>query len=83
MTTAAAPAAAQGLILQGVIARSGSQGLAVLASGAQPTRAFEVGQTVAPGWVLGAVGPRSATLRATDASRLEQVLQLPERPGSP
>ena len=81
--TASAEPVALGLVLQGVIVRSGAQGLAVLASNAQPTRAYAVGQTVSPGWVLHAVGPRTATLRASDPPGREQVLSLPERPGSP
>ena len=51
-------------VLQGAVANQFGTGIAVIAVEGQPARPFRVGQEVAEGWTLQAVGRRSATLRS-------------------
>jgi hypothetical protein len=66
--TAAAPAEAQApatssrFVLLGVVADTRQAGSALIAADGQSAKAFAVGATVAPGWVLKSVQGRMATL---------------------
>ena len=58
-------------VLQGAVANAFDTGIAVIAVDGQPGRPFRVGQEVADGWTLEAVGRRSARLQAKGGRAME------------
>jgi general secretion pathway protein C len=77
---AATPDAASRFALQGVVADTEQQGVALIAVDGKPARPFRVGAKVAEGYVLQSVGTRAATLGASVDSAAAFTLQLPVRP---
>ncbi len=70
--TAGASAAGSGrFVLQGAVANEFGTGIAVIAVDGQPGRPFRVGQEVADGWKLEAVGRRSARLQVKGGRAME------------
>ncbi len=60
--------------LTGVIASASGQGSALIATDAQPPKAFKVGQTVQDGWTLVSLTARQARLKSAET---EVLLELP------
>jgi general secretion pathway protein C len=77
---AATPEAASRFVLLGVVADAEQRGVALIAVDGKPPRPFRVGATVADGFVLQSLGPRSAALGARADSASAFALQLPARP---
>ena len=77
--TAAAPGAASRFALLGVVADGASQGAALISIDGKPPRPFRVGGNVGEGYVLQAVGLRSATLGASAGGASAFTLDLPVR----
>ena len=66
--------------LLGVVADALQRGIALIAVDGQPPRPFRVGARVAEGYVLQAVGARSATVGAQANAASAFTLQLPTTP---
>lgn len=75
-----APEAASRFALLGVVADTLQRGIALIAVDGQPPRPFRVGARVAEGYVLQAVGARSATVGAQANAASAFTLQLPTTP---
>lgn len=77
---AAVPDAASRFVLQGVVADTDQQGVALIAVDGKPPRPYRVGAQVAPGYFLQSVDSRVASFGPSLASDSAFTLQLPVKP---
>ena len=72
------PGPAERFVLLGVVAGVTGQGAALIAVDGQPAAPYAVGQEIAPGYLLQAVGPHEAMLADGPRTPVRAVLYVPE-----
>jgi len=76
----ATPDAASRFVLQGVVADTDQQGVALIAVDGKPARPFRVGAQLADGYLLQSVNTRAASIGGKLDAAPAFTLQLPVRP---
>ena len=66
--------------LSGVVAGTSGRGSALIGVDGQAPKAFKVGQTVSPGWVLHSLGARQARLAESVQGPVTMTLDMPPLP---